>query len=306
MTNNLSKEPPIFFMGKVVGFDEQEDQVKGGGWGWRYKVAIFDTYSSKESDIDDADIEYAIAVASNSDGSGGADRRRSMRISQGDTVIGLKYGGKRGIAFITGIIPRTKNTVFGPGRFDTETGYYVSLQARGLFGSNQEFSECAGHESPGTTPRCANKDKTVPAKKKEEKLKELGLGDTENKIGQLKKPLVPVEESNLQDALDQNDSANSGFATPIATDLPNELPPPPTYDELPVGSKTDDGGTISSGIKQRYPGGPRYQTVTSGLGDGAPQTRWIDNPRDPKFDEARAAAGNPPRSTTPPPGGMLW
>ena len=29
MTNNLSKEPIIFFIGKVVGFDEQEDQVKG-------------------------------------------------------------------------------------------------------------------------------------------------------------------------------------------------------------------------------------------------------------------------------------
>ena len=42
MNNNLSKEPLIFFIGKVVGFDEQEDQVKGGGWGWRYKVAIFD------------------------------------------------------------------------------------------------------------------------------------------------------------------------------------------------------------------------------------------------------------------------
>ena len=111
-----------------------------------------------------------------------------MRISQGDTVIGLKYGGKRGIAFIIGIIPRTKNTVFGPNRYDTETGYYVSLQARGLFGSNQEFSECAGHESPETTPKCTNKDKTVPAKKNEEKFNQLGLGDTENKKGQLKKP----------------------------------------------------------------------------------------------------------------------
>jgi len=188
MTNNLSKEPPIFFIGKIISFDKQEDQVKGGGWGWRYKVAIFDNYSSKESDINDVDIEYAIAIASNSDGSGGADRRRSMRISPGDTVIGLKYGGKRGIAFITGIIPRTKNTVFGPNRYDTETGYYVSLQARGLFGSNQEFSECAGHESPGTTPRCTNKDKTVPANKKEDLFSKFGLGGAENKIGQFLKP----------------------------------------------------------------------------------------------------------------------
>ena len=94
--------------------------------------------------------------------------------------------------------------------------------------------------------------------------------------------------------------------SPVASELPQSTPPPPTYDELPVGAKTDDGATITSGIKQRYPGGPRYQTVVSGLGDGAPQTRWIDNPRDPKFDKARSDAGKQPRSKGSQPGGMLW
>ena len=188
MKNNLSSDPPLHLMGTVVGYEKQKDQVKGGGWGWRYKVAIFDTYSSKESDIDDADIEYAIAMASNSDGSGGANRRRSMRISQGDTVLIQKYGGKRGISIIIGILPKSKDTVLGSGRFDAKSGYFGDLQAKGLFGSKQEFSENAGHETPETTPKCTNKDKTVPAKRKEEKFKELGLGDTENKKGQLKKP----------------------------------------------------------------------------------------------------------------------
>lgn len=188
MKNNLSSEPPIHLMGTVVGYEKQKDQVKGGGWGWRYKVAIFDTYSSKESDIDDADIEYAIAMASNSDGSGGANRRRSMRISQGDTVLIQKYGGKRGISIIIGILPKSKDTVLGSGRFDAKSGYFGDLQAKGLFGSKQEFSENAGHETPETTPKCTNKDKTVPAKKDEEKFKELGLGSDENEKGQLKKP----------------------------------------------------------------------------------------------------------------------
>ena len=188
MKNNLSSEPPIRLMGTVVGFEKQNDQVKGGGWGWRYKVAIFDTYSSKESDIDDADIEYAIAMSSNSDGSGGANRRRSMRISQGDTVLIQKYGGKRGISIIIGILPKSKDTVLGSGRFDAKSGYFGDLQAKGLFGSKQEFSENAGHESPGTTPRCTNKDKTVPAKKKEDLFSTFGLGDTTNKIGQFLKP----------------------------------------------------------------------------------------------------------------------
>ena len=70
MLNNLSKEPPIPFIGTVVKFENQKDQVEGVGWGWRYKIAIFDAYSPQESDIDDANIEYAIAMLGNSDGSG--------------------------------------------------------------------------------------------------------------------------------------------------------------------------------------------------------------------------------------------
>ena len=62
------------------------------------------------------------------------------------------------------------------------------LRVEHQFGSKQEFSENAGHETPETTPKCTNKDKTVPAKKNEEKFNQLGLGDTENKKGQLKKP----------------------------------------------------------------------------------------------------------------------
>ena len=208
MKNNLSSEPPIHLMGTVVGYEKQKDQVKGGGWGWRYKVAIFDTYSSKESDIDDADIEYAIAMASNSDGSGGANRRRSMRISQGDTVMIQKYGGKRGISIITGILPKSKDTVRGSGRFDAKSGYFGDLQAKGLFGSKQEFSENAGHETPETTPKCTNKDKTVPAKRKEEKFKELGLGtDVPNTKGQLKKP--PGNDKSLDATLAREDAALS-------------------------------------------------------------------------------------------------
>ena len=69
-------------------------------------------------------------MASNSDGSGGANRRRSMRISQGDTVMIQKYGGKRGISIITGILPKSKDTVHGSGRFDAKSGYFGDLQAK--------------------------------------------------------------------------------------------------------------------------------------------------------------------------------
>ena len=171
----------------MVSFDDQKEQVTGLGWGWRCKVAMH-PFTSSSVEIKDEELEYAVILATNSDGTGAADRRRSSRIRQGDTVVVAKIGGKRGVSCILGAFPRTKNTVFGSGRFDAKSGYFGNDQPKGLFGSKQEFSECAGHESPGTTSRCTNIDKTVPAKKKEDLFSKFGLGDTENKIGQFLKP----------------------------------------------------------------------------------------------------------------------
>ena len=187
MLNNYSKDSSPIFVATVVSFDDQKEQVTGLGWGWRCKIAMH-PFTSSSIDIKDEELEYAIILATNSDGTGAADRRRSARIRQGDTVVGIKIGGKRGVACILGAFPRTKNTVFHPGSFGAKSGRFGNDQSKGLFGSNQEFSECAGHESPETTTRCAFKDKTVPAKKKEDLFSKYNLGDTENKIGQFLKP----------------------------------------------------------------------------------------------------------------------
>ena len=187
MLNNYSKDSSPIFVATVVSFDDQKEQVTGLGWGWRCKIAMH-PFTSSSAEISDEELEYAIILAGNSDGTGAADHRRSMRIRQGYTVIGLKVGGKWGVACILGAFPRTKNTVFYSGRFGAKSAYFGNDQAKGLFGSKQEFNECAGHESPETTPRCTNKDKTVPAKKKEDLFSKFGLGDTENKIGQFLKP----------------------------------------------------------------------------------------------------------------------
>ena len=205
MLNNLSQEPPIPFIGTVVKFDNQKEQVTGSGWGWRYKVALFDSYSSRESEIEDANIEYAIAMAGTSDGSGGSNFRKSLRISQGDTVVGFKYGGKRGVAIIFGILARTTNTKVGTGRFDTKSGYFGELQPKGLFGSNQEFNDRKGHDTPNSNPKCSNKDKSVPAKRDADKFQEQGLNSKENVKGQFKKPpnnkLTAEEQKEIEEAI---------------------------------------------------------------------------------------------------------
>ena len=46
------------WIGKVVSFDSQADQVTGQGWGWRYKVRIMGDYSEQDG-IEDRDVVYA-------------------------------------------------------------------------------------------------------------------------------------------------------------------------------------------------------------------------------------------------------
>ena len=119
-----------------------------------------------------------------------------MRISQGDTVVGFKYGGKRGISIIFGVFPRTKNTVFGDGRFDAKSGYYGNDQPKGLMGRTQEHNENSGHVTPETTKSCANHDKNKSATKKQELFDVQGLPFSENMLGQYK-----TKEDNINDYL---------------------------------------------------------------------------------------------------------
>ena len=151
----------------MVSFDDQKEQVTGLGWGWRCKIAMH-PFTSSSSEIKDEELEYAIILATNSDGTGAADRRRSSRIRQGDTVVGIKTVEKEELRCNFGAFPRTKNTVLVPGRFDAKSGYFGNDQPKGLFGSNQEFSECAGHESPGTNLDVLKKIRLFLLKKKED------------------------------------------------------------------------------------------------------------------------------------------
>ena len=93
MLNNYSKDPVTITLATVVSFDDQKEQVTGLGWGWRCKVAMH-PFTSSSVEIKDEELEYAVILATNSDGTGAADRRRSSRIRQGDTVVVAKIGGK--------------------------------------------------------------------------------------------------------------------------------------------------------------------------------------------------------------------
>ena len=150
---NLSKEPIIPFIGTVALVEDQVEQISGLGWGWRYKVAIFDYYSSSQAEIKDSELDYAIALCTNDGGSGAANFAKSLKIRQGDVVYGNIIGGKRGTKVILGIFGRTNDTQYGTGRFDAKSGYSDEVtKPDPSVSTAKEDNEPTGQEGPVQLP----------------------------------------------------------------------------------------------------------------------------------------------------------
>ena len=79
-----------FWLGRVVSYDAQEQQASGtASWGWRYKVRVFGAYADDE--ITDSDVVYATCMIPNTAGTGAAGGYKTLRISQGDTVLDFTW-----------------------------------------------------------------------------------------------------------------------------------------------------------------------------------------------------------------------
>jgi len=179
MKNSLSTENRIPFLATVVGFDYQKEQASGAGWGWRYKIAIHDFYSSSSVEINDDNIEYAICILPCTAGSGGANRGQSVKIVQGDIVTGYKVGGKRGIAFIDGVIPRSSlggqsAVKFGSGRFDAKSGFWGKNQPANIF-EKDEVNCGEGVCTPRPLNKGSGSDKSQKRETPIDKLAEIGI-----------------------------------------------------------------------------------------------------------------------------------
>ena len=139
------KTPLESWTGTVVSYDAQKDQIEGG-WGWRYKVRIMGENTQSDT-ISPEKIDYAYCLLPTTAGSGGAYKLRSVRISQGDYVYGVKGGG--GPTMIIGVYPRTSTQVPGSGNFENLSGFYGSLKNTGIISG--EFNEQIGPATPGAS-----------------------------------------------------------------------------------------------------------------------------------------------------------
>ena len=150
-TNSKSiygKTPLESWVGTVVAYDSQKEQIEGG-WGWRYKVRIMGDNTNTDQ-ITDQQLSYAYVLLPTTAGSGGAYKMRSVRISQGDFVYGVRGGGAGAPTMILGVFPRTASQSSGDGNFKNLTGFYGSLGEPNKTLSG-EFNEQKGPNTPGVT-----------------------------------------------------------------------------------------------------------------------------------------------------------
>ena len=134
----FGKDPLKFWLGKVVGFHAQAEQVSGQGWGWRFKVRIMGDYSEQDG-IDDQNVVSAMCLVPTTAGSGGREMMQTPRISQGDTVLGIYMSDDEQGPAILAVLPRTIFSKDNGGKFDSITGYTENTTAGILEG--QEYNE---------------------------------------------------------------------------------------------------------------------------------------------------------------------
>ena len=182
-----------FWIGKVVAFDSQADQVTGQGWGWRYKVRIMGDYSEQDG-IEDKDIIYAMVLLPATAGSGAREMMQTPRISQGDTVIGRFLADDDQAPIIDGVLPRTKSDKMGEGKFDQKRGFTEGT-VEGLLGG-QEFNENDNVSTPGLkTCKGVQKGAGIGRNTPIKALTNMGLDpNLPSQLNAIKKPIKEVVE----------------------------------------------------------------------------------------------------------------
>ena len=146
--SQYGKTPLESWVGTVVSYDSQKEQIESG-WGWRYKVRIMGDNTNTDQ-ITDQQLSYAYVLLPTTAGSGGAFKMRSVRISQGDFVYGVRGGGAGAPTMILGVFPRTSQQSSGSGNFSNISGFTGGLKKTKTLSG--EFNEQKGPATPNVTP----------------------------------------------------------------------------------------------------------------------------------------------------------
>ena len=142
-----------FWIGRIVPFKEQRALVSGDSWGYRYKVRILGDYSNNDT-VEDKDVYTAQVLVPPTAGTGGAGRTETVKLSQGDLVLGVFLGPDKTSPAILHAFIRSDQVKPGTGKFDSISAFTEEVKA-GLM-EKQEFSQTSLPNTP-TLKKQANK-----------------------------------------------------------------------------------------------------------------------------------------------------
>ena len=214
--SQYGKTPLESWVGTVVSYDAQKGQIEGG-WGWRYKVRIMGD-NTKSDQISDQQLSYAYVLLPTTAGSGGAFKMRSVRISQGDFVYGVRGGGAGAPTMILGVFPRTRNQTAGSGNFANTSGFTGALKKTKILSG--EFNEQVGPSTPGVNvkPLSQNKSNSPDTSVA---LKRIGVSvDGDTNVDEFDPPTTPYYQEWEGDAITsgQLDYMLRGWIKPPSSD----------------------------------------------------------------------------------------
>jgi len=149
------------WIGIILPFASQEQQQRGyGGYGYRRRVAIMGHTTSNQATLADDKVIFALVGLPTTAGSGAGNRKSTVELAQGDVVYGIFIDQNvEQVPVILGVLGRTKEVVYGEGRFDIKTGFVGNTQPLNLLGT-QETNDDMGGCSPGATTAPKTEAKT--------------------------------------------------------------------------------------------------------------------------------------------------
>jgi len=243
-----------FWIGKIVAYADQKEQIEEG-FGWRYKVIILGD-NSETDQVEDKYYSYASVILPTTAGTGAAYKLRSVRLSQGDLVFGVRGAGTSAPKFIIGAIPRTRKTAVKSGKFGTLSGFYGSLTKNGTL--DGEYNEQIGPATPGTTtldPKLYNKSNSDNPSKN---IEQLGYDvNQDGEIDDVEAKLTPPRVAGDKN-WDEGEPINSAQVKHI---LSNQVKVDIMEDDLekPLYGVNKDGEMEIVGYEQKKTG--RYELV---------------------------------------------
>lgn len=107
-SNFIGRDGFRWWIGQIPPLDDETSNY-GGGWGNKFKVRILGYHPLDDKELKNEDLPWAQVMLSTTDGTGGAGNSKSVKLRQGDVVLGFFMDGDNAqIPVIIGTFGKTE------------------------------------------------------------------------------------------------------------------------------------------------------------------------------------------------------